>query len=112
MNLAEFSRATRQRPLDENRRRADKLPSHSCRASPPATPPANHQYLATNMYIRAMRDLSAGNYETLRREAEDDAQEQRDVLCLWAGRLGAAQHWKTLMATLPELTLGFNAIPA
>ena len=53
-----------------------------------------------------VKDLYMENYETLKKEIEEDTNKWKHILCSWIGRINIIK-----MSILPKAIYGFNAIP-
>jgi hypothetical protein len=55
--------------------------------------------------MKETKDLFNENYKPMKREIEKDIRRQKDLLCLWIGRINTAK-----MAILPKAIYMFSAI--
>jgi hypothetical protein len=63
------------------------------------------KYLGVNL-PKDVNDLYKENYNTLKKEMEEDYRRWKDLWCSWIGRINIVK-----MAKLPKATYMFNAIP-
>ena len=63
------------------------------------------KYLAINL-PKETKELYTENYKTLMKEAKDDINRWRDILCSWVGRINIVK-----MTILPNAIYRFNVIP-
>ena len=63
------------------------------------------KYLGINL-TKDVKDMFLGNYETLRKEIEEDTNKWKYILCSWLGKLNTIK-----MSTLPKAIYKINTIP-
>ena len=65
----------------------------------------NIKYLGVSL-TKQVKDLYDKNFNSLKKEIEEDLRGWKDLLCLWIGRINIAK-----IAILPKAIYRFNAIP-
>ena len=84
----------------------DTLVEKEIRKTSPFTIATNNiKYLGVTL-TKNVKDLYHGNFESLKKEIEENTRKWKDLPCSWIGRINIVK-----MAILPKAIYRFNAIP-